>query len=139
MAQDNVDVIQTAWDAFVRGDIDKATSVADPNAEFVAPASVPWGGTYHGPEGFRELLASIVGNFDKFEAKPEKVLGADDDHVVVVAKYTRPDQGRGGHRGRGGLALQDAQRPGRARRRLHRHRAAARSARIAAAAFASPS
>ena len=25
MAQDNVDVIQTAWDAFVRGDIDKAT------------------------------------------------------------------------------------------------------------------
>ena len=93
MAQDNVDVIQTAWDAFGRGDIDKATSVADPNAEFVAPASVPWGGTYHGPEGFRELLASIVGNFDKFEAKPEKVLGADDDHVVVLARFTARTKG----------------------------------------------
>jgi uncharacterized protein len=88
MAQDNVDVIQTAWDAFGRGDIDKATSVADPSAEFVAPDSLPWGGTYHGPEGFAELLAAVVGNFDKFEAKPEKVLGADDDHVVVVARLT---------------------------------------------------
>ena len=86
MAQDNVDVIQSAWDAFGRGEIDKATSVADPSAEFVAPDSLPWGGTYHGPEGFRELLAKIVTNFDKFEARPEKVLGADDDHVVVVAR-----------------------------------------------------
>jgi len=88
MAQDNVDVIQTAWDAFGRGDIEKATSVADPNAEFHAPETLPWGGTYHGPEGFAELLASIRGNFDKFDAKPDKVLGADDDHVVVVAKFT---------------------------------------------------
>ena len=88
MAQDNVDVIQSAWDAFGRGDIDKATSVADPSAEFVAPESLPWGGTYHGPEGFADLLASVVSNFEKFEAKPEKVLGADDDHVVVVARLS---------------------------------------------------
>jgi uncharacterized protein len=94
MAQDNVDVIQTAWDAFVRGDIDKATSVADPSAEFIAPQTLPWGGTYHGPEGFKELLEAIVGNFDKFEAKPEKVLGADDDHVVVLAKINARAKGQ---------------------------------------------
>jgi uncharacterized protein len=88
MAQDNVDVIQSAWDAFGRGDIDKATSVADPSAEFAAPDTLPWGGTYHGPEGWADLLASVVGNFDKFSAKPEKVLGADDDHVIVVARMT---------------------------------------------------
>jgi ketosteroid isomerase-like protein len=88
MAQDNVDVIQSAWDAFGRGDIDKATSVADPSAEFAAPETLPWGGTYHGPEGWADLLASVVGNFDKFAAKPEKVLGADDDHVIVVARMT---------------------------------------------------
>ncbi len=93
MAQDNVDVIQTAWDAFGRGDIDKATSVADPSAEFFAPQSLPWGGTYHGPEGFKELLGKIVGNFDKFDAKPEKVLGADDDHVVVVVRFTARTKG----------------------------------------------
>ena len=88
MAQDNVDVIQTMWDAFGRGDIEKATSVADPSAQFAAPETLPWGGTYHGPEGWADLLVSVVGNFDKFEAKPEKVLGADDDHVVVVARMT---------------------------------------------------
>ena len=86
MAQDNVDVIQTAWDAFGRGDLEKATAVADPSAEFVAPKTLPWGGSYLGPEGWADLLASVIGNFDKFEAKPEKVLGADDDHVVVVAR-----------------------------------------------------
>ena len=88
MAQDNVDVIQGAWDAFGRGDIDKATAVADASAEFAAPDTLPWGGTYSGPEGWADLLASVVGNFDKFEAKPEKVLGADDDHVIVVARMT---------------------------------------------------
>jgi ketosteroid isomerase-like protein len=88
MAQDNVDVIQGAWDAFRRGDIEGATAVADPSAELVAPETLPWGGTYHGPEGFRELFATIVQHFDKFEPKPEKVLGADDDHVVVLAHIT---------------------------------------------------
>jgi ketosteroid isomerase-like protein len=84
MAQDNVDVIQGAWDAFRRGDIEAATAVADPSAEFVAPDSLPWGGSYHGPEGARELFTTFLSHFDKFEAKPEKVLGADDDHVVVL-------------------------------------------------------
>ena len=94
MAQDNVDVIQGAWDAFGRGDIDKAVSVADPAAEFVAPETLPWGGTYEGPEGFKELLEQIRSAFDKFEAKPEKVLGADDDHVVVLARFTGRAKGQ---------------------------------------------
>jgi ketosteroid isomerase-like protein len=85
MAQDNVDVIESAWDAFRRGDIEAATSVADPSGEIVVPDTLPWGGTYHGPEGFREFIANLQEHFDHFEAKPEKVLGADDDHVVVLA------------------------------------------------------
>ena len=88
MAQDNVDVIQSAWDAFGRGDIDKATSIADPSAEIVASDSLPWGGTYQGPEGFKEFLANLLGHFDKLESKPQKVLGADDDHVVVLASIS---------------------------------------------------
>jgi uncharacterized protein len=88
MAQDNVDVIQGAWDAFGRGDVEGASAVADPSAEFVVPEALPWGGTYHGPDGFRQLLAATAQHFDKFTPKPEKVLGADDDHVVVLAHVT---------------------------------------------------
>lgn len=86
MAQDNVDVIESAWEAFGRGDIDAAAEMVDDSCEIVASESLPWGGTYVGPEGFKELFTSMLGNFDQFKGTPEKVLGADDDHVVVVAR-----------------------------------------------------
>ena len=88
MAQDNVGVIEAAWEAFGKGDLDKAVEVAAPEGEITAPDSLPWGGTYVGPDGFRDLLGQIFGRFDQFSAKPEKVLSADDDHVFVVASIS---------------------------------------------------
>jgi ketosteroid isomerase-like protein len=86
MAKDNVDVVQGAWDAFARGDIDGAVEPIAPNAETRVPESVPWGGTYVGPDGFRDFLYKLDQAFDQFKATPDKVLGADDNHVVVVAR-----------------------------------------------------
>jgi uncharacterized protein len=86
MAQDNVDVVQGAWDAFGRGDIDSVVEVILPTAETRLPDSLPWGGTYTGPDGFRDFLNKLSATFDQFSATPEKVLGADDNHVIVVAK-----------------------------------------------------
>ena len=86
MAQDNVDVVQGAWDAFGRGDIDAVLETIAPSAETRLPESLPWGGTYAGPDGFRDILAKLDDSFEVFSATPQKVLGADDNHVVVVAK-----------------------------------------------------
>jgi uncharacterized protein len=86
MAKDNVDVVQGAWDAFARGDIDGAVEPIAPNAEIRVPETVPWGGTYVGPDGLREFLYNIDQAFEQFKATPDKVLGADDNHVIVVAK-----------------------------------------------------
>ena len=86
MAQDNVDVVQGAWDAFGRGDIDAVLDVIAPTAQTRVPGSVPWGGTYTGPEGFRDFLIKLDESFEQFSAIPEKVLGADDNHVIVVAR-----------------------------------------------------
>ena len=86
MAQDNVDVIQGAWDAFAKGDIEAATSIVAPEGEITAPSTLPWGGTFLGPEGFRDFLRGLLSNFKDFKATPEKVLGADDDHVIVTAQ-----------------------------------------------------
>ena len=86
MAQDNVDVVQGAWDAWEAGDIEAATNIVAPEGEITAPSTLPWGGTFLGPEGFRDFLAGLLTHFKDFKATPEKVLGADDDHVVVTAE-----------------------------------------------------
>jgi len=86
MTLDNVDVVQSAWDAFARGDIDAVLETIAPSAETRVPESLPWGGTYSGPEGFDQFLARLRDSFDEFSATPDKVLGADDNHVVVVAR-----------------------------------------------------
>jgi uncharacterized protein len=86
MAQDNVDVVQGAWDAFGRGDIDAVLEAIAPSAETRLPETLPWGGTYAGPDGFRDFLTKLGDSFEQFSATPQKVLGADDNHVVVLAK-----------------------------------------------------
>jgi uncharacterized protein len=92
--RDNVEMIESLWDAFARGDIEKvAAGVAD-EGEIVFPESVPWGGTYRGPEGAREVFERLGSYFKDFKAKPEMVLGADDDHVAVVVNAT--GRGKGG-------------------------------------------
>ena len=88
MAQDNVDVIESAWAAFRRGDIDGVTEMVDPSCELVAPETLPWGGTYVGPDGFRQFFEKISESFEQFKPVPDKVLGADDDHVIVVVRLT---------------------------------------------------
>lgn len=88
MAQDNVDLIEQAWDAFGRGNLDAATALADAAAQISVPETVPWGGTYRGPEGFREFLDKLFEHFAELKAVPEKILGADDDHVIVIARGT---------------------------------------------------
>ena len=66
MAQDNVDVVQGAWDAFGRGDIEAVLDAIAPTAETRVPETLPWGGTYTGPDGFRDFLARLRENFDQF-------------------------------------------------------------------------
>ena len=86
MAQDNVDVVQGAWDAFGRGDIDAVLDTISPSAETRVPESLPWGGTYTGQDGFQDFLVKLRDSFEVFNSIPQKVLGADDNHVVVLAK-----------------------------------------------------
>jgi len=95
MAKDNVDVVQHAWDAFARGDIDAVVEAIAPTAETRVPESVPWGGTYIGPDGFRDFVYKLGQAFDQFKATPDKVLGADDNHVIVVAKTKGRAKGGG--------------------------------------------
>jgi uncharacterized protein len=86
VAQDNVDVIESAYAAFAKGDLEAVLGYFSDSARIVAPESVPWGGEYEGPEGMRTFLAKLLEHFTDFKSQPTKVLGADDNHVIVVAR-----------------------------------------------------
>jgi uncharacterized protein len=82
---DNVDVIQGLWDAFGKGDIDRAAGMIAKDGQIVTSDHLPWGGTYEGPEGFEHFLHSFSASFRDSKSKAVKILGSDDNHVTVVA------------------------------------------------------
>jgi ketosteroid isomerase-like protein len=92
--RDNVELIESLWDAFSRGDLEKVAGGVAPQGEIVFPDTVPWGGTYRGPDGFIEVIERLTSYFSDFKVKPEMILGADDDHVIVVVNVS--GRGKGG-------------------------------------------
>lgn len=81
---ENSDAVKARWDDFARGDLDGAVSTTDENAEVRLPETLPWGGTYKGPEGFKEMIQKFLSNFESVDPKPTAFLEADDGETVVV-------------------------------------------------------
>ena len=82
----NADTVKDGWDAFAKGDMDAATATTSDSAEIVIPESLPWGGTYTGPEGFKEMIGKFVSNFDEVKPEPQEFLEAEGGHVLVTVK-----------------------------------------------------
>ena len=82
----NADTVKDGWDAFAKGDMDAATATTSDSAEIVVPESLPWGGTYTGPEGFKEMIGKFVSNFEEVKPEPQEFLEADGGHVIVTVK-----------------------------------------------------
>jgi ketosteroid isomerase-like protein len=80
----NSDAVKARWDDFAKGDLDAAVSTTDENAETRLPDTLPWGGTYKGPEGFKEMIQKFLSNFESVDPKPTAFLEADDGETVVV-------------------------------------------------------
>jgi uncharacterized protein len=82
--EENADAVKARWDDFGRGDLDGAVSTTDENAEITIPETLPWGGTYRGPEEFKEMIQKFLSNFESVDPKPTAFLEADDGETVVV-------------------------------------------------------
>ena len=80
----NADTVKARWDDFGKGDIDGAVSATADDAETVMPETLPWGGTYTGPEGFKEMIQKFLSNFESVDPKPTAFLEADDGETVFV-------------------------------------------------------
>src|SRR6185312_7470322 len=81
---ENSDAVKDPWDDFAKGDLDAAVSTTDENAEIRLPDTPPWGGTYKGPEGFKQMIQKFLSNFESVDPKPTAFLEADDGETVVV-------------------------------------------------------
>jgi uncharacterized protein len=81
---ENADAVKDRWGDFAKGDLDGAVSTTDENAEIRIPETLPWGGTYTGPEGFKEMIGKFLSNFESVDPRPTAFLEADDGETVVV-------------------------------------------------------
>ena len=63
----NVDLVREAFDAFMRGEVDRALESADPNIICVRTPPIPDPQTYHGIDGVLQMYADWTTDFDDFE------------------------------------------------------------------------
>jgi hypothetical protein len=80
----NADAVKSGWDAFAKGDLDAAVATTSDSAEIVMPESLPWGGTYTGPDGFKEMIGKFLSNFDEVNPQPKEFIEAEGGRVVVT-------------------------------------------------------
>ena len=80
----NADAVKSGWDAFAKGDLDTAVATTSDSAEIVMPESLPWGGTYTGPDGFKEMIGKFLSNFDEVNPQPKEFIEAEGGRVVVT-------------------------------------------------------
>jgi ketosteroid isomerase-like protein len=95
MSQENVELVQRAYEAFNRGDRDAAFTAIAPDCEYVTTGAIPGaGGSYRGPEGFKRFTEWLLNQFDDGRIEVNEVIEAG-DQVVVRATI----RGRGKHSG----------------------------------------
>jgi ketosteroid isomerase-like protein len=90
----NLEIVQNAYEAFGRGDIESVLEALDPDVEWVESEVLPFGGSYHGPQAVaEEVFARMPGAWDKFELVPEEWIDGGDT-VVMIGRTTLGKDGR---------------------------------------------
>ena len=90
MSQENVEMVQRAYEAFNRGDRDAAVADVAPDFEYVASGAIPGAtGNYRGPEGFKRFTEWLLDQFDDVRVDLTEVIEAGDQVVVRATSRGR--------------------------------------------------
>jgi ketosteroid isomerase-like protein len=93
VSRENVEIVQRAYAAYSRGDLDGAVADFAPECEYAASGAVPGAGdTYLGPEGYKRFLASFNEGFDQPRAELHEVVEAGDRVLVPLTLHGRGRQ-----------------------------------------------
>jgi uncharacterized protein len=84
--QANVQVVQAAYAAFKRGDIQTILNSLASDVEWIAPAIEPVAGTYHGRAGVTKFFERVneISEFESFEPREYVAQG---DRVIALGRY----------------------------------------------------
>jgi hypothetical protein len=88
-------VVRSFYDAVAAEDLDAVLDLLDPQVEWRAPESLPWGGTFHGHEGVRDFFAKVVDQPAEFGREVQAYLPAGDRVAVVLRLFGRRKVGDG--------------------------------------------
>jgi len=89
MSSRNVGVVRGFNDALAQGDMGGMLDFLDPQLEWRAPESVPWGGTFHGHDGFREFVGKLLDQPAEFRREMLEYLDAGERVVVLLRQMGR--------------------------------------------------
>jgi uncharacterized protein len=92
MAQQDVDTIRGAYEAFARQDIPGVLDKFDDGIQWDVPATVPFGGVYSGKEEVGGFFARIPEYLEELNVEPQEYYDAG-DNVIVVGRHHGRAQG----------------------------------------------
>jgi ketosteroid isomerase-like protein len=87
MPSQNIEVIRSAWEAWVKGDLDAVFATFDPEVEWDTTTFEGWPevGVYRRHEGVREFFEMWLASWERYESGVDEYIEAADGRVVVLA------------------------------------------------------
>jgi uncharacterized protein len=95
-SEPGVALLRGFYDAVAAGDVDAVLDLLDPEVEWRAPESLPWGGAFHGHDGVREFFARVIDQPADFGREVQEYLESGDRVVVLLRTFGRRNDGDGG-------------------------------------------
>ena len=90
MSSRNVGVVRGFYEA---EDVPAMLEFLDPQVEWRAPESLPWGGTFRGHDGYRDFFEIVVDQIAEFRREKQVYLDAGERIVVLLRSVGRPKGG----------------------------------------------
>lgn len=88
MSTESVQLIQSLYDAFAKGDVPAVLGTLSPGIAWTEAAGFPYGGTYHGPDAvLAGVFMRLATEWQGFAAVPRDFIDGGDT-VVALGQYS---------------------------------------------------
>ena len=88
MSEGNVEIVRRSYDAYLRGDLESALAVCDPEIE-IYDHDIPDSGEYRGFEGLARWQADWESSWESWRWDPEEFIEAGERVVAVLRVHAR--------------------------------------------------